>query len=916
MDFSQYKDRLLEYARLCGYEVNENKNTKCFLPTHTGKESQPSLKFYGDHFKCFGCDQAGDIYDLAGILHGITDKSDQYKDVEKVFGDSYNGKAAVNNGGKVSVKKKAKIIIDPDAAKIVTEYMRKQGQQNKDKIIEFAAVRGYGENFATKFGWWPGLDIAIKDIGVDVLKKSYIPVPDPDGEPYNGTAWKAAGCVLRFNRGWKLFYIKNGKTIKRHSYESSTFPYPVNLPDGNEIVLVEAEISSIAGNINDIKMLATGGTSGLNKDGAVILSKYETVVICFDAGEEKKSIIVAEKLVNGGYKGVIKIAHIEKTDFGKDPDDYIKSGHIKKLKEFLKDADIYETVDKDGIEWPFRFLGFSEHSHYFLDRKDMITKIPAGKMASGHLLEIAPMKFWKTIKLNKSKEYPDWPFIYDLVIDRSVTAGPYKKTSIRGTGVWQENNEIIASDGEFIICKTERIHIKDYKSKNTYIRRASIGIDSVYNNQHKKDFIFIENLIKDLSFSSEQDGRLLFGWIISSIFLSVIRWRPIVYMKGPSQVGKSWVMNNIVRNILDGIAVSPKKNSTVIGVMQAPGYDSRMTTVDEIETGTDKKTQELIKGLMTLARDTTTKSKESRYVGTQDQEGISSDFTSMFLFASIVESSEEDQDINRITSVSFYPKLQKNWAALESKILYEFNNGIGDRIRYNAIYHRESIVNNIYMFQKIAGAKSTKQRNGDQLGTLIAGWYHLENPGKTVSEDEASEYVERFDFTEQEERNKGERLKHILSSVLSYKIRYEEEGYSTDKFDNVSEYVKMRERPVYDILKELHDMDKDVTREPLNLALMAYGIRYGTVKNPEYMGIAQGHEKIRLMFPYNFPHKENYHGYLANHPDYRGKEKSGKFKGSNHMVLLFEVDFSDEENVKDIEDRALNNGNYSDSIPF
>lgn len=890
MDFSLYKDRLIEYALKCGYPVKDNKSMSCFLPNHTGVDKNPSFKIWdSSRFTCFACNVEGDIYDFVREIKGIQNKAEQFKDVESVLGTS----------SYVPVKKKKETPKrDPEASELVTAYMRTLADNNRDKLIKFAEYRGYGEDFSKMFGFWPGRKQAEKDLGNEVLLKAMIPPK----------AWNHAGAVVKFKDGWKLFYLKDGKTVKMAALGAKTFPYPTRKHESKYAVLVEAEISSIAGNLNNMNMIATGGVSGINRESAEYLNRYEEIIFCFDADEAgtTNSLNGAEKLFRGGYKGIIKIAEITKESFGNDPDDYIKSGHIEDLKDFIANAYKWkpgqtglEVDDVKEKDWPFRFLGFSEHFHYFLDRKDMITKAPAGKITSGILLEIAALDFWKSLKMNQQGN-PDWPVIIDVVIAISVGTGPYKSESVRGAGIWRDNGHIIASDGENIINGSGRTPVREYQSRNTYIRRAPIGIDSVENKQHEQDFETIDYITKELTFATAQDGQLLFGWIISSIFLSVINWRAIVYMKGPSQVGKSWVMNQIVRRILSGIAVCPKKNSTAIGVMQAPGCDSRMTTIDELETGHDKKSQELVKGLMVMARDATTESPEKRYVGTADQEGISSDFSTMFLFASIVESSDEDQDVNRITAVNFKPKADKSsWPEISSKIMYEFNTGLGDRIRHNAIFHRESVVANIFLFQKVAGSKTKMQRNADQLGTLIAGWYHLQFPGKFATEEEADAYISDFDFTEQEERSKGESMRYILSSILSYKIRYEEEVTISNQYE-IKETVKNRERTVFDILQELHKMESNVSRHYLNKALMAYGIRYGTNQNPDKVAIAQGHEGIRKMLPKDFAYKINYHGYFVHHPSYAGKERVVKYMGTPHQVLLFDIDFDD----------------YEDTVPF
>lgn len=899
MDFKKYKDRLVQYANSNGITVTSGQNIGCFLPEHGSSDSNQSMNFKDDTWKCFKCDSGGDIYDLAGFFNSTSNKVEQFNIISKFFdGVSYEPN-----------QKKEKQPFDFTASEIVTGFMRENAIDNKTKMLSFAKFRGYGESFSNQFGYWPGLDKAISVLGEDVLKLAKIPMPYGDSK--KGTSWKPSGIVAKYKHGWKLMYRRGDKTIKRASWDADVFPFPLLL-EALDIILVEAEISAIAGLINNFNMMSTGGTNGLNKSNYQLLHKYESVTFLFDADNAGESAYKkATELIKSGFNGIVKVAKLIATDYGKDPDDYIKSGHIKELTEIIENAPFYhikpeETEIEDFEEttdFPFKFLGFSEHHHYFFDRRDTIIKTPVGKMTSGQLLEIASLEFWQSIKIGKQGQ-PDWPFIIDKMIMISSLKGPYKKSSIRGTGIWEDNGEIIASDGEKIICKSGRIAVRDYKSKLTYIRRPETGIDSVINEKYKSDFKFLKWTSEELSFATKQDGKLLYGWAISSLFLSTIRWRPIIYMKGPSSVGKSWVMNNILREILGDIAICPKKNSTVIGVMQAPGYDSRMTTVDELENGHDMKTKDLVRGLMTLARDTTTKSKESRFVGTADQEGLSNDFTSMFLFASIVESSEEDQDINRITAVNFFPKKQKNWDEIQSKILYEVKNGLGDRLRHNAIFYRESVVKNIYLFQKIAGAMATAQRNGDQLGTLIAGWYHLEFPGKIANESEAAEYINGFDFTEQEERSKGEMMKNILSSVLSFKIRYEEETI-VSTYDGIEDRIKNRERPVYEILRELKlkkETGEDIIRHDLNKALMAYGLRYGTKKNPEYLAIAQGHEKIRNMLPHDFSYRSNYHGYLIHHESFIEKERVVKFLGTNHQALLFNIDLDEEE--------------YLDEVPF
>lgn len=88
MNYDKYKNRLIEYLRLKGIKA-ERGLIRCFNPNHEDKN--PSCELFDDKFICYSgnCGIHGDIYDAVEILEGIKDKSEQFKAVEKTFGDDY-----------------------------------------------------------------------------------------------------------------------------------------------------------------------------------------------------------------------------------------------------------------------------------------------------------------------------------------------------------------------------------------------------------------------------------------------------------------------------------------------------------------------------------------------------------------------------------------------------------------------------------------------------------------------------------------------------------------------------------------------------------------------------------------------------------------------------------------------------------
>ena len=83
MDFSKYKNSLLQYLQYKGIEAQRGL-IRCFNPQHEDKN--PSCELFEDHFKCYSCGIHGDIYDAVEILQGITDKAEQFKEIERTFG--------------------------------------------------------------------------------------------------------------------------------------------------------------------------------------------------------------------------------------------------------------------------------------------------------------------------------------------------------------------------------------------------------------------------------------------------------------------------------------------------------------------------------------------------------------------------------------------------------------------------------------------------------------------------------------------------------------------------------------------------------------------------------------------------------------------------------------------------------------
>jgi hypothetical protein len=407
MDFEKYKPRLKELLR--HYQVDLEINpTHCFNPAgHSHGDTNPSLQLWDDGFKCHGCGIQGDIYDAVEILEGITDKKEQYKFVEKFFGEGYTPPPAPP---KPSTEEEKDFEPDKKQMEVLEAYLHKNPASEKE-IKRFladranystgGAVKMYPEDlvpfFLEKFFYWPGFDTVIRDLGRDVLKGTGIPLVNQNTQR---STWEHSGVVMRLGMGYKLHYYekrycdkckeakecrkyKKGsfcwKCEKRTSKKGQTFPMPGEIDTALPVILVEGEMDALACAASGIKNLfAVGGTNGLTgpKVKKWLLDVPE-IILCFDAeikgrkasgleplepGDGRKSN-VPQIIRRAGYTGKIRLAELplEAETGCKDQDALVLAGRRDVIERAIQEAKEYtppvETEKEKDAPPPYVDLG-------------------------------------------------------------------------------------------------------------------------------------------------------------------------------------------------------------------------------------------------------------------------------------------------------------------------------------------------------------------------------------------------------------------------------------------------------------------------------------------------------------------------------------------------------------------------------
>ena len=363
MDFNRYKNNLFDYLKIMGIEAHRGL-VRCINPAHD--DHNPSCELWEDHFKCYSgsCGCSGDIYDAVELLEGITDKAEQFKHLEKVFGGSFVPAPAAKKSE--DKEEKPKFTADPEAVKAMDKYLT-FGFAPKEAFFDFMAERctrtTKGEfeqypdevlnNLKKYFGYWPGMDIALQDIGNNTIYRSGIPTkPNSNGQ----YAWAHSGLVLKIGNGYKLHFYQDGKCDKRGSLSCNTFPTPNDLETklaDEPVILVEGEMDAVvcrAAGFHNV--FSCGGTNGLTKPK---IKKYllnvKKIIILFDNDEPGKiaaglqtaigTTSLPEKFLQAGYTGEIYCARLEEY---KDPDEVICNRRADLIQKAIESAERWQQL--------------------------------------------------------------------------------------------------------------------------------------------------------------------------------------------------------------------------------------------------------------------------------------------------------------------------------------------------------------------------------------------------------------------------------------------------------------------------------------------------------------------------------------------------------------------------------------------
>src|SRR6185369_16851755 len=124
--------------------------------------------------------------------------------------------------------------------------------------------------------------------------------------------------------------------------------------------------------------------------------------------------------------------------------------------------------------------------------------------------------------------------------------GIYDDDRVRGLGAWEDDGRSVLHLGKMLVVDNQRVPLAKFNSEFIYERAISIA-DEKADPLSVADANKLIQLCNMLSWEKPINGRLLAGWCVAAIICGALKWRPHIWLTGPSGSGKSWIIHNVIK---------------------------------------------------------------------------------------------------------------------------------------------------------------------------------------------------------------------------------------------------------------------------------------------------------------------------------------------------------------------------------
>lgn len=441
-------------------------------------------------------------------------------------------------------------------------------------------------------------------------------------------------------------------------------------------------------------------------------------------------------------------------------------------------------VKRDDYSEFFVFLGFTKEGEsvkyaFYVKETRTVHQYGLSRLSkTATLIGLAPLSFWEDNFTTGKQRRINTDMVVNWIARTAHTVGFFSPDRMRGRGAWMDDKKVVIHAGDRLVIDGKPVRMADHESH--YIYEASNPLDlDVKLPLSTPAANKLLDIVKLLNWERPVNAHLLAGWCVVSILCGALTWRPHIWVTGAAGTGKSWVFNNIVRTLLGKMCFAVQSKTTEPGLRQLLKSDALPVVFDEAE-GEDTKALARMDDVLGLMRASSADDGGLIVMGTSGGGGMQYRIRTCFAFASIGVSAHLQSDKTRISVLGLKnpPNMQlkkDRWADLQKLYAQVITDEYVSQLQARTIALMPVILENSKTFSAAGAAVLGDQRQGDQIGPMLAGAYSLAST-KLITLADAIDWIRGHDWNEEISLDENKDEIRCLNFILEQTTRIDAGG--------------------------------------------------------------------------------------------------------------------------------------------
>jgi putative DNA primase/helicase len=435
--------------------------------------------------------------------------------------------------------------------------------------------------------------------------------------------------------------------------------------------------------------------------------------------------------------------------------------------------------DRDYSRY-FAILGHNRGSAFFFQHEGrQVLEWPlSALMSEGVQFTLADMNWWE-------REFPGTGRGDNAGHNRKMAGNWLLRTAqrkgifssrgkIRSRGAWIDDGRHVYHLGDSLWVDGKIVEVTKIKSRFVYemVEEMPAPAETRLTDAEGMHLVSVAKMFK---WERPVSGLLAAGWVALAPICGVLAWRPHIWVTGEAHCGKSTFVNQYAYPLTNKMASFHQGQSTEAGIRQELERDARPVIIDESESNNERD-RHRVSAILTMTRQASSDSEAKTHKGTTGGKSMAFHIRSMFALSSIQVGLEQQADYERFARLSMLKPGgegdQDRWQVLAEELhKIATDETIGARLMRRVLDLLPITLKNVKTFRIAAGRIFGNQRDGDQYGTLLAGYWSLVNATEARDSD-ADELINSCDWEEHREATQVSEPTRARTALMRARIRH------------------------------------------------------------------------------------------------------------------------------------------------